>query len=209
MTPICDGLPIGHRRAQRRRRVPFMACYLIAQINIHDERGYAKYLEGTAAVLDRFSGRVIAADEPVTPLEGEWPFGRTVLIEFPSKIALDHWYRAPRGALEPCGGERTPLLVCRSGPGEAEGSLNWGTPGRVVSSPDKAGTWQYCQMVRVRRAGPEGVTKVNQRQNASQVHTTSSNLADVGWVAARTHRTAGLLGGELSDWLISPVGRPW
>ena len=35
---------------------------------------------------------------------------------------------------------------------EAEGSLTWAVPGRVGSSPDKAGTCQHCQMVRVRRA---------------------------------------------------------
>jgi hypothetical protein len=32
-----------------------------------------------------------------------------------------------------------------AGPGEAGGSLNRGTPGRVDSSPDKAGTCQHCQ----------------------------------------------------------------
>jgi len=71
-----------------------MACYLIAQINIHDEQGYARYLEGTAAVLDRFSGRLIAVDEHITLLEGEWPFGRTVLIEFPSMADLENWYHS-------------------------------------------------------------------------------------------------------------------
>ena len=57
---------------------------------------------------------------------------------------------------------------------------------RVASSPDKAGTCQHCQMVRVRRARREGVTTVNQHMNASQEQTTSSNLTDLGWVAART-----------------------
>ncbi len=47
----------------------------------------------------------------------------------------------------------------------------------------------------------------NQRLNASQENTTSSNLADLGWVATRT-RTARWSGGELFGWLMSPVGRP-
>ena len=61
---------------------------------------------------------------------------------------------------------------------------------RVDSSPDKAGTGQYCQMVWVRQARRKGVTKVNQRLNAPQEKTTSSNLADVGWVATRTRTAA-------------------
>lgn len=41
----------------------------------------------------------------------------------------------------------------------------------------------------MRRGYPTGVTKVNQRLNAPQEKTTSSNLADVGWVATRTRTT--------------------
>ena len=57
---------------------------------------------------------------------------------------------------------------------------------RVDSSPDNAGTGQHCQMAWVRQARRKGVTKVNQRLNASQDETTSSNLAHLGWVATRT-----------------------
>lgn len=42
---------------------------------------------------------------------------------------------------------------------------------------------------------------MNQRMNASQGQTTSSNLTDVGWVAVRTRAS-----GELVDRLMSPVG---
>ena len=64
---------------------------------------------------------------------------------------------------------------------------------RVDSSPDNDGTGQYCQMVWVRQARRKGVTKVNQRLNAPQDETTSSNLADVGWVATRTRATTTVL----------------
>jgi hypothetical protein len=65
--------------------------------------------------------------------------------------------RAPRGALQPCGGERTPPRARRSGRVEAEGSLIPGTGVRVDSSPDNDGTGQHCQMVRVRQARRKGV----------------------------------------------------
>jgi len=64
---------------------------------------------------------------------------------------------------------------------------------RAASSPDNAGTCQHRQMVRVRQARREGVTTVNQCSKASQANTTSSNLTDLGWVAARTCMTYGEL----------------
>ena len=55
------------------------------------------------------------------------------------------------------GGERPSPLILSQQDGGAEGSLIRVTPVRAVSSPDKAGTGQYCQMVWVRRAGRRGV----------------------------------------------------
>jgi uncharacterized protein (DUF1330 family) len=72
-----------------------MPCFFIAQINVHDKHEYARYLEGAGELLDRFSGKVIAVDEQAVVLEGEWPFGRTVLIEFPSMADLERWYHSP------------------------------------------------------------------------------------------------------------------
>jgi hypothetical protein len=51
-------------------------------------------------------------------------------------------------------------------------------PGRVASGPDKAGTCQYCQMTRVRRAGWKGVRK--EPAFTSLKARTGSNLVDMG-----------------------------
>ena len=72
-----------------------MACYFIAQLNIHDRERYAQYLEGTDAPLAAHGARVLAVDESVTVLEGEWAFGRTVVIEFPTREHLEAWYSSP------------------------------------------------------------------------------------------------------------------
>ena len=69
-----------------------MACYLIAQINIHDEDGYQKYLDGYDEVFDKFEGRVEAVDDDVDVIEGKWPFRRTVVIKFPDKAEARRWY---------------------------------------------------------------------------------------------------------------------
>lgn len=74
---------------------------------------------------------------------------------------------------------------------EAGGSPTLGTQARAASSPDKAGTHQHRQMVWVRQARPEGVTRLNQFSKASQEDSTSSNLMDPGWVAVRTRLKAG------------------
>ncbi len=79
---------------------------------------------------------------------------------------------------------------------------------RVDSSPDNAGTGQHCQMVWVRQARRKGVTRVNQRLNAPQETATSSNLADVGWVATRTRTTTALpLSGRGTSGLGDVAGR--
>jgi hypothetical protein len=58
------------------------------------------------------------------------------------------------------GGARPPRPVCRRRWVEAEGSLVVRECcGRVASGPDKVGTCQHCQMVRVRRASREGIRK--------------------------------------------------
>ena len=61
---------------------------------------------------------------------------------------------------------------------------------RVGSSPDKAGTVQYCQMGRVRRTRREGVTRVNQWMNLRN-RGTGSNLVDLGRDAVHAERTNG------------------
>ena len=61
---------------------------------------------------------------------------------------------------------------------------------RVGSSPDKAGTVQYCQMVWVRRTRREGVTRVNQWLNLRN-RGSGSNLVDVGRAAVHADRTNG------------------
>jgi hypothetical protein len=58
---------------------------------------------------------------------------------------------------------------------------------RVGSSSDDVGTRQYCQMVRVRLAGPEGTARANQWLTPRK-RSTGSNLADMGRDAVRGFR---------------------
>jgi len=69
-----------------------MACYFIAQLNIHNPKGYQKYLDGYVEVVSKFKGEVVAVDDEVTLLEGKWPFRRTVVVRFPDKAEARRWY---------------------------------------------------------------------------------------------------------------------
>lgn len=72
-----------------------MSCYFVAQIQIQDEEEYNKYLSGADEVFRRYNGKYLAVDEDPTVLEGEWTYGRMVIIEFPDQIEFQHWYQSP------------------------------------------------------------------------------------------------------------------
>jgi len=73
-----------------------MACYLIAQIDVHDREGYQKYLNGFNEVFKDYKGIIMAADENPTVLEGEWQYPRTVLMRFSDVEEAMRWYRSPQ-----------------------------------------------------------------------------------------------------------------
>ncbi len=69
-----------------------MAHYVIAKISIVDREEYGRYEAGFMEVFSCYKGKILAVDESVKLLEGEWPVTRTVLIEFPSEEGAMDWY---------------------------------------------------------------------------------------------------------------------
>ena len=72
-----------------------MSCYFIAQICINDEAEYKKYLDKVDEVFEKFKGKYLAVDESPTVIEGEWKYGRMIIIQFPSEMEFKHWYESP------------------------------------------------------------------------------------------------------------------
>ncbi len=72
-----------------------MPVYLIAQLNIHDRETYAKYVAPFVEILGHYGGTLRSVEEQPEVLEGECPFTRTVLLEFPSAEAAHAWYDSP------------------------------------------------------------------------------------------------------------------
>jgi len=75
--------------------MPEEKAYVVVQIVVNDQDGYYQY--GTAGhqeIFDKFSAKLVGVDDEVEVVEGDWPFTRTVVIEFPSKTLARAWYHS-------------------------------------------------------------------------------------------------------------------
>jgi uncharacterized protein (DUF1330 family) len=72
--------------------VPAPKGYVIAEINVTDPEAYKQYLAAVTPVVTYFGGKYIVRAGKLTPLEGDPPTGRVVVVEFESAavaIAFD------------------------------------------------------------------------------------------------------------------------
>src|SRR5262245_7493701 len=69
--------------------------YALAQITIHDRARYERYVARFPPVLQKYEGRLLAADESPVRLEGDWAHEKVVLIAFPNRSAFERWAFSP------------------------------------------------------------------------------------------------------------------
>ncbi len=69
-----------------------MSAYIVAQIDIVDRTEYQNYEAGFMEILSKHNGNILSVEEDPRLLEGEWPYTRTVLIEFPTEDEAMTWY---------------------------------------------------------------------------------------------------------------------
>ena len=69
-----------------------MPAYFVAQVKITDADAFREYERGFFPTVKPFGGRMLIADNAPLLLEGEWPEGRTVVIEFESAEQAKAWY---------------------------------------------------------------------------------------------------------------------
>lgn len=72
-----------------------MTVYVLAQLNIHDEDRYQRYVDAFLPVLTKFEGRLLAADEHVQRVEGAWPYDKAVLMAFSDEAQFRLWSESP------------------------------------------------------------------------------------------------------------------
>ena len=72
-----------------------MKAYVVVQEIINDQKMFDAYRKEVFATLAEFGGLIIVRGGQLTVVEGEWPYERTVIIEFPSRVAAQNWYKSP------------------------------------------------------------------------------------------------------------------
>ena len=71
-----------------------MPAYFVAQVKITNAESFREYERGFFPTLKPFGGKMLIADNAPLALEGEWPDGRTVVIEFESADQARNWYES-------------------------------------------------------------------------------------------------------------------
>ncbi len=69
-----------------------MAAFVIVDIEVADPVRYEDYKKAAAATVAAYGGRYVVRGGKVETLEGEWPCGRFVILEFPSKERAREWW---------------------------------------------------------------------------------------------------------------------
>jgi uncharacterized protein (DUF1330 family) len=72
-----------------------MKAYSIVQVEVTDQATYDAYRKDVMPTIAAFGGKFLVRGGKMTKLEGEWPYSRAVVIEFPSREAAEGWYHSP------------------------------------------------------------------------------------------------------------------
>jgi uncharacterized protein (DUF1330 family) len=75
-----------------------MPAYVVASIEISDEAAYGEYRVPAAASVAAYDGIYLARGPVGDRLEGEWPFSRLVVMEFPTRERALEWWHSPEYA---------------------------------------------------------------------------------------------------------------
>lgn len=75
-----------------------MAGYVIANIQVRDEAEYERYKQMVGPTVEQYGGRYLARGGETRAVEGTWPPGRLVVIEFPTYEDALRWHSSPEYA---------------------------------------------------------------------------------------------------------------
>ena len=69
-----------------------MAAYVIADETVTDRAGMETYAQLAVPTIAQYGGRLLAASDYASVIEGSWQPRRIVLLEFDSEEAAHRWY---------------------------------------------------------------------------------------------------------------------
>lgn len=70
-------------------------AYVIAEIDVHDPAGYARYKARNAPIVAAYGGRYLARGAQPEAIEGDAPAGALTIIEFDSAAAARAYETSP------------------------------------------------------------------------------------------------------------------
>jgi uncharacterized protein (DUF1330 family) len=85
----------GHRVFSFPRKVPAMAVYVVADLEITDPDEFQKYGQRVVEVVKQYGGRYLIRGGEAEPLEGNWRPTRLTILEFPTAEHVRTWYNSP------------------------------------------------------------------------------------------------------------------
>jgi len=72
-----------------------MAYVVVTIRKVLDQQAFDEYAEKVRPILGKFGGRWVAIEAQHVTRAGEWPYVRTVIVEFPSLDHAQEWYESP------------------------------------------------------------------------------------------------------------------
>jgi len=72
-----------------------MKAYCIVYESVDDPQMFEQYRSQVMPTIEAFGGRFLARGGAFDALEGEMPYQRVVLLEFPTREKAAAWYHSP------------------------------------------------------------------------------------------------------------------
>jgi uncharacterized protein (DUF1330 family) len=73
-----------------------MSILIVAQLKFRDRERYNRYQSRSADIFRKFRGRLVAADEHPTVLEGQDGPDKIVILEFPDEVAALEFHNSAK-----------------------------------------------------------------------------------------------------------------
>ena len=72
-----------------------MACYSVGHITVKNAEAYKEYAAQVPETIAAHGGRYLVRGGTCNDVEGKMPHDRHVVLEFPTRAALEGWYNSP------------------------------------------------------------------------------------------------------------------
>ena len=69
--------------------------YVVVTIKkVLDLEAFREYADKVMPMIERFGGKYVAVDKTPDVRDGQWPFARTVIVQYPNIAAAKAWYES-------------------------------------------------------------------------------------------------------------------